>query len=60
MRRAGKPSKQRSKAIKKKLHVTGWEGCYCAEWTGGTQLEPTNFDQIPACAFRKNDLFPYK
>lgn len=55
--RAGKPSKQRSKAIKKKLHVTVREGCYCSEWPGGTQLEPSS-TKIPACGFRKNDLKP--
>lgn len=25
--------------------------------SGLVELEPTNFDQIPACAFRKSDLF---
>lgn len=53
MHSAGKPSKQRSKAIKKKLHVTVRKGCYCSKWPGGTQLELTTFNQIPACAFRE-------
>lgn len=56
MHRAGKPSKQRSKAIIEKLHVTVREGCYYSEWPGGTQLEPNTFNQIPACAFRTNDF----
>lgn len=58
MRRAGKPSKQRSKAIKKKLHITVREGCYCSEWPGGTTRTDQLLDQIPACGFRKNDSKP--